>query len=42
MLIDTGISFHEFVTKEPLLRGTIQQAVVDFLEGREPYAALWL
>ena len=38
MLIDTGLTFREIVMNEPLPKGVIQQAVVDFLKGREDAA----
>lgn len=38
MLVDTGLTFHEWATNEPLPKGVIQQAVIDFLEGREDAA----
>jgi len=38
MLVDTGLTFREIVTNDPLPKGTIQQAVFDFLDGREDAA----
>lgn len=38
MLIDTGLTFREIVMNDPLPKGTIQQAVVDFLDGRDDAA----
>ena len=38
MLIDNGLTFREIVMNEPLPKGVIQQAVVDFLKGREDAA----
>ncbi len=38
MLIDTGLTFREIVMNDPLPKGTIQQAVVDFLRDREDVA----
>ena len=38
MLVDTGLTFREIVMNDPLPKGTIQQAVVDFLKGREDAA----
>jgi len=38
MLIDTGLTFHEIVMNEPLPKGVIQQAVIEFLKGREDAA----
>jgi hypothetical protein len=34
MLVDTGLTFREIVMNEPLPKGTIQQAVFDFLKDR--------
>jgi hypothetical protein len=38
MLIDAGLTFREIVMNEPLPKGVIQQAVIDFLKGREDAA----
>ena len=38
MLVDDGLTFHEIVMKDPLPKGTIQQAVIDFLRGRDDAA----
>ena len=38
MLVDAGLTFREIVMNDPLPKGTIQQAVVDFLNGREDAA----
>jgi len=38
MLIDTGLTFREIVMNDPLPTGKIQQAVIDFLEGRDDAA----
>lgn len=38
MLIDTGLTFREIVMNDPLPKGTIQQAVFDFLSGRDDAA----
>ncbi len=38
MLIDTGLTFREIVMNDPLPKGTIQQAVIDFLDGRDDAA----
>jgi len=38
MLVDTGLTFHEIIMNDPLPKGTIQQAVVDFINGREDAA----
>jgi len=38
MLIDTGLTFREIVTNDPLPKGTIQQAVIHFLDGRDDAA----
>ena len=38
MLVDAGLTFHEIVMNDPLPKGTIQQAVVNFLIGREDAA----
>jgi hypothetical protein len=35
MLVDTGLTFREIVMNDPLPKGTIQQAIVDFLTGRD-------
>jgi len=35
MIIDDGLTFREIVMNDPLPKGTIQQAVFDFLYGRE-------
>jgi Nucleotidyl transferase AbiEii toxin, Type IV TA system len=35
MLVDAGLTFREIVMNEPLPKGTIQQAVFDFLKGRD-------
>ncbi len=38
MLIDDGLTFREIVMKDPLPKGVIQQAVIDFLKGRQDAA----
>ena len=38
MLIDSGLTFREIVMNDPLPKGTIQQAVIDFLDGRDDAA----
>jgi hypothetical protein len=38
MLVDAGLTFREIVMNDPLPKGTIQQAVIDFLKGREDAA----
>jgi len=38
MLIDTGLTFREIVMNDPLPLGKIQQAVLDFLQGRDDAA----
>lgn len=38
MLADTGFTFREIVTDDPLPKGTIQQAILEFLNGREDAA----
>src|SRR3972149_4124885 len=38
MLVDTGLTFHEIIMNDPLPKGTIQQAVVNFLNGRDDAA----
>ena len=38
MLVDAGLTFREIVMNDPLPKGIIQQAVVDFLNGREDAA----
>lgn len=38
MLIDTGLTFREIVMNEPLPKGVIQQAVIEFLAGRDDAA----
>jgi len=38
MLVDTGLTFREIVMNDPLPKGTIQQAVIDFLSGRDDAA----
>jgi hypothetical protein len=38
MLVDAGLTFREIVMNDPLPKGTIQQAVMDFLNGREDAA----
>lgn len=38
MLIDAGLTFREITMNDPLPKGTIQQAVVDFLKGRDDAA----
>jgi hypothetical protein len=38
MLVDTGLTFREIVMNDPLPKGAIQQAVFDFLTGREDAA----
>lgn len=35
MFGDGSLTFHEFVTREPLPLATIQEAVLDFLRGRD-------
>jgi hypothetical protein len=35
MLVDAGLTFREYARKDPLPKGIIQQAVIDFLENRE-------
>ncbi len=38
MLVDTGLTFREIVMNDPLPKGIIQQAVIDFLKGRDDAA----
>jgi hypothetical protein len=38
MLVDTGMTFREIVMKDPLPKATIQQAILDFLRGRQDAA----
>ncbi len=38
MLVDAGLTFREIVMNDPLPKGTIQQAVVNFLDGRDDAA----
>jgi Nucleotidyl transferase AbiEii toxin, Type IV TA system len=38
MQVDTGRTFHEIIMNDPLPKGVIQQAVVDFLKGRDDAA----
>lgn len=38
MLVDAGLTFREIAMKDPLPKGTIQQAVIDFLDGRDDAA----
>ena len=38
MLVDAGLTFREITMNDPLPKGTIQQAIVDFLAGREDAA----
>jgi hypothetical protein len=38
MLVDAGLTFREIVMNDPLPKGTIQQAVIDYLSGREDAA----
>lgn len=38
MLVDTGLTFREIVMNDPLPKGTIQQAVIDFLKDRDDAA----
>jgi hypothetical protein len=38
MLVDSGLTFQEIIMNDPLPKGTIQQAVVDFLKGRDDAA----
>ncbi len=38
MLVDTGLTFREIVINDPLPKGTIQQAAIHFLEGRDDAA----
>ncbi len=40
MLVDAGLTFREIVMNDPLPKGTIQQAVINFLEGRDDAALL--
>ncbi|HEX5471696.1 MAG TPA: hypothetical protein VFW73_07400 [Lacipirellulaceae bacterium] len=35
MLIETGLTFREITMNDPLPKGTIQQAVIEFLKDRE-------
>ena len=41
MLVDAGRTFHEIVMNNPLPKGAIQQAVVDFLNARDDAAIFW-
>src|SRR5688572_22396708 len=38
MIVDAGLTFQEITMNEPLPKGTIQQAVVDFLSGHDDAA----
>jgi len=38
MLVDAGLTFREIVMNDPLPKGTIHQAVIDFLDGRDDAA----
>jgi len=38
MLIDAGLTFREIVMNDPLPKGKIQQAVIDYLNGRDDAA----
>jgi hypothetical protein len=38
MLVDSGMTFREIVIKDPLPKATIQQAIFDFLKGRQDAA----
>jgi hypothetical protein len=38
MLVDSGLTFHEITMNEPLPKGAIQQAVIDFLKERDDAA----
>jgi Nucleotidyl transferase AbiEii toxin, Type IV TA system len=38
MLVDTGLTFREIVMNDPLPKGAIQQAVVNYLVGRDDAA----
>jgi Nucleotidyl transferase AbiEii toxin, Type IV TA system len=38
MLIDAGLTFREIVMNDPLPKGVIQQAIFDFLQGRDDAA----
>ena len=38
MLVDAGLTFREIVMNDPLPKGTIQQAVINFLDGRDDAA----
>ena len=38
MLVDDGLTFREILMNDPLPKGTIQQAVIDFLKEREDAA----
>ena len=38
MRVDAGLTFREIIMNDPLPKGTIQHAVVDFLNGREDAA----
>jgi hypothetical protein len=38
MLVDDGLTFREILMKEPLPKGAIQQAVIEFLKGRDDAA----
>jgi hypothetical protein len=38
MLVDVGLTFREIVMNDPLPKGTIHQAVIDFLDGRDDAA----
>jgi hypothetical protein len=38
MLVDDGLTFREIVMNEPLPKGTIQQAIIEFLKARNDAA----
>jgi hypothetical protein len=38
MLVDAGLTFREIMMRDPLPKGKIQQAVINFLEGRDDAA----
>src|SRR3954467_11832196 len=38
MLVDSGLTFREIVMNDPLPKGTIQQAIIDFLKSRDDAA----
>jgi hypothetical protein len=38
MLVETGLTFREITMNEPLPKGIIQQAVIEYLKGREDAA----